>query len=168
MKTSKLLSIVLSSQIFFVVSCTCSAVPISKLLSHLNTPKYNYALVQDGDEVIFLDNQSTIEKYRSKQDINLPVSFLINQAHGQMPIDTATSLHYQVEQLNEKQRISIKIINDDWQTTFEYDATHSQISNINSHHWAVGHLFGAFPYAFLLALCLYLIGKRLRAQLSHV
>jgi hypothetical protein len=92
-----------------------------------------------------------------------PYSFLLPESEGRIEIDELTYVHFEAKTLSPgKQRVTVSHLGDDYTKESRYYAARNNFSLIPSRIFGVGHVMGALPYAFVLSLVLYAVGRLLK------
>jgi hypothetical protein len=173
----------MASPLFFLASCTTGTWFIGQGLSYWqaekNPARYIQAVVTTDDgELEYLSSgeavhriESILKKYETSpsraelesSEAVYPYSFLLPEREGRIEIDELTHVHYEAKTLSPgKQRITVSHVGDDYTKESKYYAARNDFSLISSRIFGVGHVMGALPYAFVLSLGLYAVGRLLK------
>ena len=168
----RVIGIVLTSNIFFLASCSTGMWFGGEALSHWqargDSPRFVQAIVASHDgEIHYLSSRSEVEDYEKiiaeflgySKENDLPFTFLLSQSEGEIEINKYTRVHFSVSTLSpEEQEITVEHIDDDYTRESIYQAERHKITPIYSRVFGVGHVMAAWPYALGLSLILYGIG----------
>jgi len=187
-KTVRVLTLILASPLFFVVSCTSSSWFIGDALSRWQAVKhplrYAGAVIARKDGAFeYLESQREIDwseqalsEYEKAWDgftdyvdaPEYPYTFLLPQSEGRITIDELRHVRFEVSRIGaEEQEITVWDIDDDYGKEIVYRARQTQITPIYSRIFGVGHVMGAWPYALVVAFAIYGVGRSLKRRQEH-
>jgi len=94
------------------------------------------------------------------------ISYLMSNPSGRISTETSRISYRVVEESPSDQVIEVVEEYDDGDNTIlsRYRATHSTVSPISSRMFYFGYMFQAIPYAFGIALFLYVMGRFIRSR----
>jgi len=96
-------------------------------------------------------------------------SYLMSKPTGEIAVDAVTQVSYRVlEDHGADQVIEVKDADDDKTLWSRYRATKSEVAPISSRAMRFDYMFGAFPYAFAVALAVYLLGGFLKRRNDQI
>ena len=184
----RVFALILASPLFFIVSCSSGSWFIGDALSRWqaakNPTRYVRAVIatKEGEfqyvesqsevdrmEELLREYQATYEEFGAYiDDAEYPYSFLLPVSEGRIDIDDLRHVRFEVNAINdEQQEITVWDIDDDYRIQIIYRAEQTQITPVYSRIFGVGHVMGAWPYAFVLSLIIYGIGRSLKKRQSR-
>jgi len=176
MKWIKIASIILGSSLFFPVSCTTSLFVGTRVIAKLDE-----RVVAKGDELHshFRVVATPGEKGKPFQSIKLSelsgvksrngeISFIIPKKSGTLDTGGSNISYNVIAEDGPELLIEVVETYHDGDNTIwsRYKATHSNITPISSKMFYFGYMFSAIPYAFGIALILYIIGQMLKRRIK--
>lgn len=166
----RIVGLVLSSGLFFPVSCTTATYIGTHILSHLHardvangeTP-YSFFHVLAHRPVtsatVSVLHLAELDQFIQHDET---YSFLMQELEGEIKEGDFVLYNYHVTQLDdEKQMIEVNLVGDDTGATSRYIAERTQIRPQYSRIFSIGHMIGSLPYAIGFTFILWLTGKYL-------
>jgi len=176
----RVFALILASPFFFVVSCSGGSWFIGEALSHWqaakNPTRYVRAVIATKEgEFQYVESQSEIDQIEAvlreykaideEFDAEYPYSFLLPVSEGRIDIDDLRHVRFEVTTIDDgQQEITVWDIDDDYRIQIVYLAGQTQITPVYSRIFGAGHVMGAWPYAFVLSLVIYGIGRSLKKR----
>jgi hypothetical protein len=168
-------ALVLSSSLFFPVSCTTGLVVGTSIIAiadardavHGEKPHSQAymiaALPADPPKIVAFP----LYELGQYKEINPNASFLLPAESGTFPFGSdGDTISYVAKRKDAETQIVEVTRQGESEAFFRYEATAKAIKPMYSKLWHHGYMFGAFPYALAFAAVLYFIGKRMRRGLS--
>ena len=167
-------ALVLSSGLFFPVSCTMSLFAGTHLIANQDARDahrndiphpnaYLVATVPGASKPFEAFPLSRLDEFKNK---NPQASFLLPTSSGEFPTGPRSATVSFVATPSQQGTQIVEVsLHDETGTFFRYEASRHTIKPIYTKLWYHGYMFRAFPYALVIAIALYFIGVRMRRKI---
>ena len=176
MNIFRISALVLSSWLFFPVSCSLGLFAGTHWVAHHDArdarrgeiPHPNAYLVAavPGDSKPFQALPlRLLDEFKHK---NPQASFLLPTHSGQFSMGSRNATVSFVATPSEPDTQIVEVtLNDETGAFFRYEASRDTIKPIYTKLWYHGYMFEAFPYALAIAIALHIMGVRMRRKINN-
>ena len=167
-------ALVLGSMYFFPVSCTTSMISGTHIIANIEARDMSkgevphqqaYLITALPDASLKVIPLSELDERKNK---NSQVDFLLPTTSGEFSIGEHGRVSFVVtKSAPEAQTIEVTL-HDDTDSFFRYEASRNTIKPLYTKLFHHGYMFGAIPYALVIAVTLHLVGLAMRRKSLNV